>query len=61
MHSGKREARVVRIPFCTESSSEGRPSDAHCPVSTSLVSSVSSLKGTVMGTPRLAMSSHHSW
>lgn len=29
MHKGKRLALVVRMPFCTESSSGGRPSEPH--------------------------------
>ena len=43
MHRGHLFARTVRIPFCTESSSEGSPSLAHFVTSTSSASSVSSL------------------
>ena len=43
MHRGHLFARTVRMPFCTESSSEGSPSLAHFVTSTSSASSVSSL------------------
>jgi len=59
MHSGQRLARIVRMPFCTDSSSEGRPSDAHCVVSMSDVSSCSRRKGCVSGTPRSSTSCIH--
>ena len=45
MHSGYREARVVRMPFWIESSSWGSPSDAHRAVSTSEVRSFSRRNG----------------
>ena len=38
MHSANRDARVVRMPFCTLSSSLGSPSEDHCPVPPRLVS-----------------------
>ena len=59
MHSANRLARVVKMPFCTLSSSLGRPSEDHCPVSTSEVSNSSSRNGVVIGKPRDAMSSTH--
>ena len=59
MQSANLLARVVRMPFCTDSSSDGRPSEAHCPVSTSLVRISSSLNGVVIGSSRLAISSTH--
>ncbi len=43
IHSGHLLARIVRIPFCMLSSSEGSPSLAHWVVSTSLVNRSSSL------------------
>mmetsp|Transcript_1271 Transcript_1271/g.4714 ORF Transcript_1271/g.4714 Transcript_1271/m.4714 type:complete len:228 (+) Transcript_1271:3296-3979(+) len=61
MASGKRDALVVRMPFWIESSSLGNPSLAHCPISTSLVSSDSSLNGVVTGMLRSLMSSSQSW
>ena len=60
MHSANRDARVVRMPFCTLSSSLGSPSEDHCPVSTSLVSKSSKRNGLVIGTPRDATSSAQS-
>ena len=59
MQSANLLARVVRMPFCTDSSSDGRPSEAHCPVSTSFVRISSSLNGVVIGSSRLAISSTH--
>ncbi len=49
MHSGKRLARAVRMPFWTDSSSAGRPSAAHCATSSSLVRKASSLRGAPRG------------
>jgi len=51
-HSGKREERVVRMPFCTECSSDGSPSAPHCCTSASVVSTDSSLNGSVSGMAR---------
>jgi len=59
MHSGQRLARIVRMPFCTDSSSDGRPSDAQVVVSMSVVSSVSRRYGCVMGTVRSSTSCIH--
>lgn len=51
MHSGKREARVVRMPFCTDSSSGGRPSELHWLISTSLLSCSAHRYGSSTGMP----------
>jgi hypothetical protein len=59
MHNGNLFALVVKIPFCTESSSEGNPSLDHIPISTSEVSNVSSRNGKLSGTPLPLRSSSH--
>mmetsp|Transcript_105792 Transcript_105792/g.304199 ORF Transcript_105792/g.304199 Transcript_105792/m.304199 type:complete len:307 (+) Transcript_105792:2350-3270(+) len=43
-HKGHRDDLVTRMPFCTQSSSLGKPLPAHAAISTSDVSSVCSLK-----------------
>ena len=48
MQSGNREARVVRMPFCTESSSPGSPWAFQDPISTSSVRNLLTLKFSVI-------------
>ena len=61
MHRGNRLALVVRIPFCTDSSSDGRPSLRHWSRVTSDASRVSSRKGWVSGMLRSRASDCHDW
>src|SRR3569833_2323060 len=49
IHRGHLLAFLVRIPFWIESSSVGKPSEAHLDISTSLVKNFSSLKSSLLG------------
>mmetsp|Transcript_23307 Transcript_23307/g.88389 ORF Transcript_23307/g.88389 Transcript_23307/m.88389 type:complete len:268 (+) Transcript_23307:3011-3814(+) len=55
MHSGKREARVVKMPFITEWESAGRPSPTQRCTSASVTMKSTRSKGVVSGRPSSAM------